>query len=221
MKKLVIISTLIASFAGLSAFGQGYFQFATAKSAVYDGSGASAVVAGTGVDVAFLWAANGDVPSVDSILASVPTTATSASSGWTTASAWTAILNDPNFHLMVNSGSGNALAITPSTAVGAINYAGGGLFAGDALATPLTAYTLFIIGWNTAGGTLTTPALAAAANATVGWSAPFSYTANQSTGTPVNMSGHQFGVAGIIPEPTTMALAGLGGLALLAIRRRK
>jgi hypothetical protein len=47
-------------------------------------------------------------------------------------------------------------------------------------------------------------------------------------GTPGNMnaffngtSGPQFGVIATVPEPATMALAGLGGLAMLMFRRRK
>ena len=218
MKKLVLLSTIMASLAGISAFGQGYFQFTTAKSAVYDGFNGGAAAVSTAVDVAFLWAASGDVPTVEGILNGVPIATTTASSTYTTTAAWAAILNDPNFQIGVNSGTG-LQAITASPANGALSYNGGGAFAGPLATVPGVAYSLFMIGWD---GTYATPALAAAANASVGWSPVFAYTCATSTGIPSNFSAAaKFGVAGIIPEPTTIALAGLGGLALLGFRRRK
>ena len=92
MKKLVLISTIMATFASLSAFGQGYFQFATGKSQVYDGFSTGVAHTSSSVDVAFLWAAQGAVPEVSSILSSVPTTATTGNTTWTTTAAWSAIL---------------------------------------------------------------------------------------------------------------------------------
>ena len=219
MKKLVIISTLIASFAGLSAFGQGYFLFTSGKSQVYDGFSTGVSHTATDVNVAFLWAASSAVPSVDSILASVPTTATTGNSTWTAATAWTAILDDPNFTLALNSGTGNSLATVGTLATGAFSYNTGNAF--PVLNTAVNGnYTVFIIAWNSL---YATPAAAAAANSAVGWGSPFAYTAAALTGAPQTMIGASpnFGVGGIVPEPTTMVLAGLGGLALLAIRRRK
>ena len=219
MKKLVIISTLIASFAGLSAFGQGYFQFTSGKSQVYDGFSTGVAHVASDVNVAFLWAANGLTPSVDSILASVPTTATTGNSTWTAAAAWTAILNDPNFQLGFDSQHSQSTIVNTTTA-GAISYNGGTGFAGPSTTSPGVPYSLFFISWN---GAYATPSLAQAASAAVGWSAVFSYTPATQLGTPPTMIGQtaNFGTGGIVPEPTTMALAGLGGLALLAIRRRK
>ena len=217
MKKLVLISTLIASFAGVSAFGQGYFQFTGGKSQVYDGFSTGVSHTATTVDVAFLWAASGDVPEVSSIMSAVPTTATTGNSTYLTSAAWSAILTDPNFTLAVNNAS-STLASVASLATGAVSYNTGTAFAVSGT-SPSTTYSLFMIGWN---GLYATPALAAANGSAVGWSSVFSYTAATVTGIPQNMSGlaPNFGVAGV-PEPTTIALCGLGALSLLAFRRRK
>jgi hypothetical protein len=224
MKKLVLISTLMATFAGLSAFGQGYFQFATGKSQVYDGFSTGVAHTATTVDVAFLWAVAGDTPLISSIMSAVPTTMLSSNSTYTAAAAWNDILHDANFTLAVNSASGNSLASVASAANGFVNYNGGTAFAGPSSTSPGVAYALFMIAWD---GTYATPTLAAAANggagASVGWSAVFAYTPSTVTGIPAGMIGvtPAFGVAGVIPEPATLALVGLGGLSLLLFRRRK
>lgn len=219
MKKLVLISTVIASLAGFSAFGQGYFQFTTGKSQAWDGF-STGVAHTAAVNVAFLWAAQGSVPTVEGILNGVPTTATTGNSTWSAAAAWTAILNDPLFQLAVNSGTGNSLAVALTTTAGAVSYNSGGAFAGPTATAAGSIYTLYMIGWSSA---YATPSLASAAGAAVGWSQAFDYTATALTSVPNNMIGRtpNFGIGGIVPEPTTMALAGLGSLMLLAIRRRK
>jgi len=213
MKKLVLISTLIATFAGLSAFGQGYFVFTTAKSQAY----LNGAVGGTGVDLAFLWGSASDTPEVNGILSSVPTSASTGNSAWQASTAWSDILTDPNFTLALNNTSG-LVAVAASPVNGAASYNAGGAF-GVQGTQPTTAYHLFMIAWSSA---YATPALAAAANAAVGWSSVFTYNSYALTSTPTGMTASTpaFGVGGIVPEPTTMALAGLGGLALLAFRRR-
>jgi hypothetical protein len=135
-------------------------------------------------------------------MSSVPSTATVNSSSWQTASAWTAILSDPNFTFVGNS-------IVRSAANGSYS------FTDPAPGFPLgTTITLFVIGFD---GNYATPTLAAAANSAVGWSLPVNYTFTFPTPTgPVP----SFGVAGIIPEPDSTALAGLGGLFLLLFRRQ-
>ena len=81
-----------------------------------------------------------------------------------------------------------------------------------------------MIGWD---AHYATPALAAAANggqgAALGWSLPFQYTA----GTQISFAltnilpfGNNFGTLPPVPEPAPMARAALGGLSLLAFRRR-
>jgi len=220
MKKLVLISTLVASLAGMSAFGQGWFQFQTGKSQVWDGYSTGTAHLGATVNVSFLWAANGDTPSISAIAASIPNTANIASApgnSYTTAAAWADILSDPNFTLAVNTAN-SQVAVALSAANGGVAYNGGGAF--GVQNTSPGAYSVYMIGWNSA---YATPALAAAAGTYVGWSAPFSYTATANTIIPGNFSGvtPQFGVAGLIPEPSTIALAGLGSLGMLLFRRRK
>jgi len=221
MKKLVLISTLIASFAGLSAFGQGYFQFVTGKSQAWTGFNGGAAALSTSVNVAFLWAPSGAVPSVSALGVSVPNSTTVAASTYTTAAAWTAILTDPNFTLAVASAN-STIAVQRTAANGGAAFNSNIAF-GVTDTSVGTAYTLFIIGWN---GAFATPALAQAAAGTtgyVGWSQPFAYTAYAQSAVPTSFGalGGQFGVAGMVPEPSTMALAGLGGLSLLLFRRRK
>ena len=217
MKKTIAFALLVVSFAGLSAFGQGYFLFTTGKSQVWDDFSVYPPATSSDVDVAFLWAAEGDVPAVDSILVSTPTTGSLGLGG--TLEAWPDILSDPNFTLAVNSGAGNSLASVQCTSKGAISYDGGTAFAGPLATSPGVTYTLFMIGWD---ASYATPLLAALDNAAVGWSAPFNYTTSSLTSTPESMQGltPAFGVGGI-PEPTSMAVAGLGGLSLLLLRRRK
>jgi len=215
MKKLLIITALTTSLAGLTAFGQGYVQFTTAKSQVWDqlDDGGTATLT-TNINTAFLWAANGSVPVAASIYGSSPVTGFPI---YTMSSAWTAILTDPNFTLAVNNNN-SLMAIQRTTATGAINYNAGAAFPVAGMSAGIT-YNLFIIGWD---GAYATPVLASAANAGVGWSAPFNYTARAFTEVPDSMLGltPAFGVWGV-PEPSTLALAGLGALSLWLVRRRK
>ena len=218
MKKIIVIISLFSTLSGISTFGQGYFQFVAGKSQVWDGfSLVTTAQRASTVNVAFLWGPNGNVPLVDAILPGVPTNATVLNSTWSTAAAWNDILNDPNFTLAVDNNT-SATAITRTFSSGAIYYNSGNVFTVSGT-TPSTTYSLFMIGWD---GNYSTPQLAAAADAAVGWSQAFQYTATSQTTVPNSMVGvtPPFGVVGA-PEPTTLALAGLGILSLLAFRRRK
>ena len=226
MKKIIAISLVAVSFAATSAFGQGYFQFTSGKSQVYDGFTTPGVSAlGATVNVAFLWAAAGLTPAVDALAThSIPTgnsTTTAASVGYTAATAWTAILTAPGWTLAHNSAD-SSLVTALTSATGAINYNGGGAF-GVLGTTDITAYTIYEISWSSA---YATAALAAAANgglgSAVGWSPPVQYTPVTQIGFPSTMVGQfaSFGVFGV-PEPTMMTLAALGGLSLLAFRQCK
>jgi hypothetical protein len=212
MKKIILIATLIASLTGLSAFGQGYFQFVTGKSQVWDCFTSGSPQLATTVNVAFLWAANGSVPVVASLYGSTPTSGLPPL--YAISAAWSDILTDPNYTFAANSGNGQ-VAVTQSTSSGALNY--GPLAVTGTMVG--TTYSLFMVGWD---ANYATPVLASAANAAVGWSASFSYTAYAATATSSSMSGltPAFGVWGV-PEPSTLALAGLGSLSLLLVRRRK
>jgi len=210
MKKLVLISTLIATFAGISAFGQGYVSFASSKSQAWDDFTSTTPTLATTINTAFMWGASGDVPLLAGILASTPV---NGQTPYSYAAAWNDIMNDGNFTLAINAGNGSNV-VARTAANGGIAY---GASFGVTGTAPSTTYTLFFIGWN---GAYATPGAAAAADAAVGWSSTFSYTTVTSIGTPASMAGvPQFGV-GAVPEPTTIALAGLGGMALMMFRRR-
>ncbi len=205
----------------VAAFGQGYFQFSTGNSQVWDGftTPAGAPVRDSLVNVAFFWGAANTAAAVEGVMNGTPNNVDAASSTFSTTTAWSDILTDPNFTLAVNNNT-SAAAIITTTTKGAIAYAANGVFpvAGTA---GRTQYSLYMIGWSAA---YATPTIAATAqNSYVGWSQVFQYSSTLFTDTPNTMIGvtPQFGVAGIIPEPTTMALAGLGGLSLLLFRRKK
>jgi hypothetical protein len=109
---------------------------------------------------------------------------------------------------------------TANLANGAFSYNAAATFPISGTAAGGGTATLFLIAWSNA---YATPALAQAAGSILGWSAPFNYNYTASIGTPLTIlaSGFApFGVAGV-PEPTTMAVAGLAGLSLLLFRRRK
>jgi hypothetical protein len=225
MKKLIALTAIAASLAGSSAFGQGYFQFTSGKSQVYDGSGTAAAL-DTAIDVAFYWGAAATTPAVDALATQSSKTGnnstTAIQAGYTAATAWTAILNDANFTLAVNSGT-SAAVVTPTSSTGAISYSGGGSF-GVTGTSPGTTYTIYEVSWLAADGA--TPAAAAADGSPIGWSAPLQYGAVISIGTPQSMAGGAFASFGtfspvVVPEPTTLALAGLSGASLLLFRRKK
>jgi hypothetical protein len=89
--------------------------------------------------------------------------------------------------------------------------------------TPGASYTFQILGWQ--GASYTTYAQAAAAGAPVGFSTQFLSATSANASPPptaVSLAGLYAGFALVpIPEPATMALAGLGAAALLIFRRRK
>ena len=69
---------------------------------------------------------------------------------------------------------------------------------------------------------MTTLSEAEAAGAPVGWSSVFSYTLGSGppAGAPVQTDVPAFGI-NYVPEPTTLAFAGLGGLSMIFLRCRK
>jgi hypothetical protein len=226
MKKLVLITTLIATVSGLTAFGQGYVTFADGTrysvANLFSTPGTKdSLYSSMDVALYIATASGGSVPApaVDAIAASTPTTGTFSPTGL----AWADITGDPNFQLAVNTGNGNASAIQ-----GVITGSHGGGFSYFAgVSQPLNtvagvtggaSYEMYVVGWNSA---YASPAAAALNGSAVGWSAPFLYATGAASGSPVIATAMlPFGIFAV-PEPTTLALAGLGAVSLLLFRRRK
>ncbi len=195
----------------------------TGKSQAYDGFTTPGVSAlSTNVDMTFLWAPANTTPDIVGYtgLASTPANGVngygrSHFSFWD----WTKIL-DGQFTLATNSSTG-FLATQRTLANGAITYNGGANFPVTGT-TGNTTYTIYMISWD---AQYATPEIAAANNSALGWSTPFQYTSGLNVASSLpTMSGvvASFGTffLDVTPEPTTLALAVVGGLSLLACRRK-
>jgi len=214
MKKLIAIIAVASM--GFASFGQGYFTFTGSVRGVWDGFTSTPRLAAD-MNVGFLYGTGSSL--IGAIAATTPTNSVSLPGSTSPAQAWNAILNDPSYAVAFNSGT-SAEAVTPTGANGAFSYLSAGSFGVTGTAAGST-YNIIVFGWSNA---YATAALAAAAGSPVGWSAPFSYTTVSNIGTPTSMPTAgllPFGVVTSVPEPTTIALAGLGGLSLLALRRKK
>ena len=92
------------------------------------------------------------------------------------------------------------------------------------------AYEFVVVGWDNMGGTVTSLGTALTDGVALGWSDSFCYQTGATIYTPIagfNEYGMTpFGMAPVpdsadpAPEPTTIALAGLGGLSMLFPRRK-
>jgi hypothetical protein len=211
MKKQLAIISLLAAVASFSAFGQGFISFAGAKNSVWNGPTTTSGL-GASSGTTFLWSTNG---APDPLGAGLSTSATGAPFGWNTITAMT---TTGGWKAAVDVGTGAAAigAINPSgLAVGGIAYNGGAPFQLQGTVGGTT-YEIVALAWNGTYGT----------SSNLGWSSSFLYATGASGTDPAgtvtfNQNGMpNFGVAPV-PEPTTIALAGLGGLALLAFRRKK
>ena len=227
MKKSLIL-TLVMAIGSFSALAQGsiYFQ---ASHSIY--SAATGTLAGSTGDYGALLffssstAANNALNSIFSGAATSgsPTTSASPNAGYSTATAWSALLTTGA--IQVDGTTVGVPAVYLNTGNGTINYLGGISYSSDNI-SPGTYYAV-VIAWNPGTGGDSTIAAASGNGDLVGWSKVFSYTATSGgTATPATMSAlpGTFGVGGTVvgvPEPSTLALAGLGGFGMLMAFRRK
>jgi len=217
MKKILILAATLAV-TSVSSYAQGFISWAGSVHFLVNNFTTPGTPTYTsGIDVGLLFY-TGSAPAFTSTFS-----ATNGAAG-VSSTAWASLLQNA---IVVDGAP--SLSSTPAV----IGDAGAGSFsynAGSAWnalnVTGGQTYTGVEVAWSTAGGTITTLAQAAAANATLGWTAAFSYTPS-TTSTSVTALNSTLdgpiGVNGVVatPEPTTIALAGLGGIALLGLRRKK
>lgn len=212
----------MAAFAAVSSYGQGEINFQGFLHNVANNyTTPGTVTYNTGIDVELFFATSGQSSAVSAIASSSsPATLTYLAS-----TAWADITGDSNFQAVQGSGGAGTVAFFGSGATGGGAYNSSKAYFANNL-TGGTTYAFYEVAWYTgASGQYSTLALAAQNNTYVGWSQVFSYSAL--TGgvpanfTAANVGSFDVGGTGIIPEPSTMALAGLGGLSLLLFRRRK
>lgn len=219
MKKTLLTLAAVAA-ASCASYGQGYFTFQSTSGIFDDFTTAGTPTKDGNMYVDFIYASGtSQIFSALGSSASAAGTISAANNPWAALSALSADSTGTVGGWDWFSASEIAkTGATPPPAVG--QYSDGvvdltGLASGDVI-------SLYAIAWNDAYSTVQA---AATAGAAVGWSQEINVTLGSSTaqagqlGTP----GGAFDVDVVTsgPEPTTIALAGLGGLSMLFLRRRK
>jgi len=220
MKKTLILATL-AAFTAVSSYSQGFISYEGFLHNVGNNYTAPGTVTyNTGINVELLFGPSSTATAVSAIANS----SSPASFSYTIAAAWAAIQGDGSFSPVYGT-NGTPVAVMGTGVTGSFVYNASAAYSALNL-VPATTYHFYEVAWNTGGGVYTTLSAAAAAGMYVGWSQAFLYTPG-ATGVPppATMNAALVGnflVGGtVVPEPSTIALAGLGGLSLLLFRRRK
>lgn len=222
---LTLITLLLLTVFEARAFGDGYINFQGRVRVVYDefttpGTG---VLAPGDVTLTFLW--NASLSAADPLGSGVPSTGISdIGNAWTTVSSmisdgWMVAQDDAmGMEADVTDTSIGPLegSFTYENEDGAPTFLAAGTPAGGTI-------QIVVIGWDNLTGAQTLEQ-AETANVPMGYSSPFDYTTSSSsvdaapTFTQFGLT--SFGIAPV-PEPMTSALAGLGGLSMFFLRRRK
>jgi hypothetical protein len=226
-KQLVIIAALATTAA--SVFGQGYVTLSTSTHRLVDEFTTPGVQAyGATIDYALYWAPVGTTDpltaqgtefglgagaAVQQVATNGVTSISQAAGG-----SLNAQLTAAGFTLGLNSGNPAVGTTLSASQSGYGQFQLGGTAAGST-------YEMIVVGWNAAAGL---SAITGGTYSAIGWSNPFNYITGSSATDPngtLNISSvgymNQFGVASVVPEPTTLALAGLSGASLLLFRRKK
>jgi len=210
MKKTLLAIAAVAMVAA-SSFAQGNILIADSARGVWNTTGTP--LFGGGLDWTLIAGPAATAPTVESIMNGVPT---NNATGINASTAWSDITGQGGFFQVDGT---NGLAVQGVVASnGGIAYNNAGAYQAANL-TGGTTYTFYLVAY-TAGSY---------GSGLVGWSQAFQYTPATGINTPdggdsmVQAGLNPFGAGPIVasPEPTTIALAGLGGLALLGLRRRK
>jgi PEP-CTERM motif len=229
MKKQIAILASIIAAGGFSAFGQDWITVAQSGNGIvwdeYTTPGSSHDAPAGDVTVQVLWALNG---TSDPLGAGVGTSGTAASGAVQTI---TSMLSGGGWTLMQNdaSGLGSAALGTVQTTTGGTATKGGSIVAFNAgnpfefdTATAAASganIEYIFLAFNSAASSYTSAA-------DLGYSSLGTVSVGTTSGDPnatSQESSPAFGVAQVtaVPEPATLALAGLGGLSMLFLRRRK
>lgn len=223
--KIAIIATLFAT-SGVSMFGQGYVTFNGSTGSLWNEftTAGQGVRGNANINVAFLWAPVGTADLLSAVGTQFSTKAGASVNQVATNGVDSIATGVSSLQAMLSGGwqfASNGTSLASVTIGSAANFSYGQFQLAGSVAG--TTYQFIVIGWDATSG-LT--AILDGSVAAIGWSNPFTYTTGASTLDPNGQtlftgSGmNQFGVAPV-PEPTTLALAGLGAASLLIFRRRK
>jgi PEP-CTERM motif len=237
MKKPIAILGALVAASTLSAFGQDWITFEVSSKTIWDNIGGVTTFdpAGAGkIDAILLWAPVGtpdDLPSYGTEFGlrgtgiALDQVATNLTAAELYPGQYVNTMLDSGWNIAEDMNAGDAIAVAteaPGLASGQVAYNSSGGIAssfevsGVTLSSGSSIQEIVLAYDSDAGSWLTGYAY--------GWSNPFDNTVGTSAADPyaesIQSSANQFAVV-TGPEPTTLALAGLGGLSMLFLRRRK